>query len=121
MVADAKLLGQGPQALTIALAFTAPDMRMRHSGHNIDHFRMASQNRRQSPNYVFDALVWRQKSERKQYRLAFRTKLVFEVVRIHERQIRNTVRDHINLFGGNRIDIAKKLGCQFAHHHQAIG
>ena len=81
---------------------------------------MARQNRGQRTNNVFNSLVWRQQSECEQDGLAFGAELVFEIVGIHERQIRHAVWNHINLSARNCIHFAKKLGREFAHHNQAI-
>ena len=82
---------------------------------------MPRQNRRQRANDVFNALVWRQQAEGEQNGLAFRAKLVFEIVGVHERQIRHAVWNHIDLSARNRIHFAQQFGSQFAHHNQAIG
>ncbi len=94
---------------------------MSHSGDDIDHVRMPRQNRRQRANDVFNALVGGKQAEGQKNGLAFRAKPVFKIVGVHERQIRHTVRNHIDLSIRNRIHIAQKLRRQFAHDNQAIG
>ena len=97
---NTKLLGQRLQLFAVALAFAPPDMGMRHSGDDIHHIRMPRQNRRQRPNHVFNALVWREQAECKQNGLAFCAKLVLEIVGVHEWHFRHAVRDHIDLSAG---------------------
>ena len=83
---------------------------MGHAGDDIHHVRMLRQNRRQCPNHVLNSLVGRQQAEGEQNRLAFRAKLVFEIVGVHERQIRHAVRNHIDLSRRNRIHFAQQSG-----------
>ncbi len=72
--------------------------------HDVNDVLVPGQNLRQRPNYVFDSLVRRKQAEREQNRFPFHSELVFVEIGIQEWEIRNAVRNHVDLAAGNLED-----------------
>ena len=64
---------------------------------DVDNILVLGQNLRQRLNYVFDSLVRREQAEREQNRFPFHAEAVFIEIGIQERQVRNAVRNHVDL------------------------
>ena len=87
---------------------------------DVDHVGMACQDRRQGLDDIFDALVGRQQAECQEHELPFDPKMVLVKARVDKRHIGNSVRNKVDLFLGNVINIAEETGPAMAHDHQAV-
>jgi len=62
-----------------------------------------------APEYVFDALIRREQAESEQNRFPFHTEPVFEKIWIQEWEVRNAMRDHVDLAAGTFKDLLQEL------------
>ena len=87
---------------------------------DIYHILVLGQNLRQRLNHVFDSLVRREQAERKEYRFSFHAEAILVEIGIQKWQVRNAVRNHVDLAARHFEDFLQELGRQLAHHDQAI-
>src|SRR6202023_479044 len=88
---------QALKTQAIALAVARDKVWMRGAQNYIDHLRMPFMNTRYCLNHVFDAFALTNQAEGQEHSLPFHAELILVEIWVHERQIRNTVRDHVDL------------------------
>ena len=107
---DSDFLCQTLQVRSIAIALAAQNMRMGRPCDYVNHVLVLRQDLRQGSNHIFDSLVWRKQAEREQDCLSLHAKPVLVEIRIEEWQIRNAMRNHVDLAAGHLKDFLQKLG-----------
>ena len=115
---DAELPGSCLEHQPIRFAFTLDDVRMRRAEHDVDGVGMSGENRRQRIDDVLDALVWRQQPEGQDDRLPVQAEAVFAAAA--GGNVRNAVRNQIDLIRGNAVHPLEQLGAGLAHHNQPL-
>ena len=88
---------------------------------NTGNLRMFFDNFRKRLQHVFNAFIGGKQAECEQHLLAFHAKLIFVIVGIHKRCIRNTVMDKSNFFFRHSVDFFKKIYRLSAHDDQFVG
>ena len=86
--------------------------------HDVHHIGKLRQNCRQGIEHILDALIGREQAEGEQNGAAFYLELIFEVGRIHESHIGNTMGDQIDLVHRSLVDIVQHLSSAIGHDHQ---
>src|SRR6266496_3754311 len=98
------------QVRSIAIALAAENVWMGRPCDYVNHVLVLRQDLRQGLNHIFDSLVWRKQTEREQDGLPLHAKAVLVEIRIEEWQIRDAMRNHVDLAGGHLKDFLQKLG-----------
>jgi len=116
----AQLPGQPLERIAVAFALVQAHVRVGGAEHHVDQVRIAPEHLRQGPDDVLDALVRGKQAERQQNGLALQAELVFEKIRVDERHVGNSVRNEIDLFLGNSVNIAGEFHPPPRHHHHPV-
>src|SRR5438132_970049 len=103
-----------------AIALAAENVRMGRPCDYVNHVLVLRQDLRQGLNYIFDSLVWRKQTEREQDGLPLHAKAVLVEIRIEEWQIRDAMRNHVDLAAGHLKDFLQKLGRKLTHDNQTV-
>src|SRR5207237_9587242 len=117
---DSNFLRQGLLVRSIAIALAAENVRMGRPCDYVNHVLVLRQDLRQGLNYIFDSLVWRKQTEREQDGLPLHAKAVLVEIRIEEWQIRDAMRNHVDLAAGHLKDFLQKLGRKLTHDNQTV-
>src|SRR5208282_4253054 len=88
---------------------------------DIRDITVVRQNTRQGLYDRFNPLIWREQTEGQQYGFAPNTESVLVKIRIHKRQIWDSMRDYVNLCRWNSVDLLKELRGMLAHDNEAVG
>ncbi len=67
---------------------------------------------------MLDPLVWREQAEGQQDASSFDAELIFVIIRIDKRDVRNPVRNQIDLGGRRLINFLQHPPTSLRHHHQ---
>src|SRR5436190_20378333 len=102
-------LRQSLQVRSIPVALAAKNMRVSRTCDYVNHVLVLRQDLRQCSNHAFDSLVWRKQTEREQDGLPLHAKAVLVEIRIQEWQIRDAMRNHVDLAAGHLKDFLQKL------------
>ncbi len=94
---------------------------MRGPENNIDDVGELRQNPRQSVQHMLDAFVGREQPEGQQHHAAFHAELIFKIGRIDKADIRDAVRDQIDLGRRHMVNVLEHPASAFRHDHQARG
>ena len=114
------IFGQPIEAQPVPLAFARDEMRMRGAEYEINDVRVPPHNFRKRLDDVLDALARPEQSEGEQHLLSLDAKLRLVNARIGERDVRDAVRNQINLRRRHRVDFAQHLRAFVRHYHHAI-
>ena len=120
MLADPQRIRQPFQRMAVGGPLLFQDVRMDSAQDHIDDIRMFGDDLGQRLDRYFDAFARREQAERQQDGMAFQAELVFIVRRIHERQVRDAVRDERDFGLGDIVNALEKLNGQTAHNHQPV-
>src|SRR5262249_52000361 len=117
----AQLLRQTLEVESIRLALPAQDVRMRRSQDDVDHVGTLGQHLRKRLDDVLDSLARGKQSEGQEDHPALHAELILEVIGIYERNIGNTVGDHVDAMSGNPVDFLQERRASAAHGYQPVG
>ena len=115
---DTEMPGSRLEHQPVRLTLTLDDMGMRRAEHDVDGLGMNGEDRGQRIDDVLDALVWRQQPEGQDDGLPVQAEAFFAAAA--GRNLRNAVRDQIDLIRGNAMHPFEQLGAGLAHHDQPL-
>ena len=118
---DPRFLRQPLQVRAIFITLTTQDVWVGRACNDVHDVLVSRQYLWKGLNNVFDALVGREQTEREQYSLPFYIKAVFVEIGIEKWQVRNAVRNHVNLAARHFEDLLQELGGELTHHDEAVG
>ena len=121
MLVHADLLRQPLERQAVSFPLVADQARVRGAQHDIDDVRELRDDVGQRVQHVLDPLVGRQQAECQQDLLPFHAELVFEKTGVRERHIRNPVRDDVDLFLGDFVNVPEKFCPLPGHDDQPRG
>ena len=108
------------QTGSILVPVATKDVRVGRTRHQVNHMFVLRQDLRHCLNYVFNAFIRRQQAERQQHCFSFDTESVFVEIWIEKGQVRNPVRNHVNLAARHFVDLLQELRRELAHDDEAI-
>ncbi len=121
MVCDVQVAGKAFQRFPVGLPMLLLDVRVGRPQRHIDRVGISLQDGRQGLDDIFQPLVGREQPEGEQDIFSLQPEFLLEQVRPCKRDVRDPVRDEIDLLLRHPVDLAQERDCPLAHHHQAAG
>ena len=109
------------QVLAILIPFASENVRVSRARHDVNDILVFRQDLRHRFDHVLDSLVRGEQAEGEENRLSLHTEPVLIEIRINERQVGNSVGNHVDLAAGNFEDFLQELRRELAHHDQPVG
>jgi hypothetical protein len=68
--------------------------------------------------FIFDSFVRREQSKRQEDSFSLHSKLIFVKIRVDERDVRDAMRDDVDLFSRDAIDFLQETFASVGHHNE---
>ena len=120
VIEHAQLIGKTLKFVPVFFPSCLLDVRVRFTEHDIDQVGMLADQLWQRPNCVFNTLARREQAERQHHLAALDAELVLVDSRVDKRDIRNAVRDHLDLFRTDPIGFLKDLDGPMCHDDDPV-
>ena len=109
------------QPATISFTLLAHEVGMGRTEYDVDRIRAGSCDRGHGIYDILDALARSQQSERKDDLFSRETEFRFGLLRLEERELRNSMSDDINLCRRHAVDRAEQLPALLGHNNYFRG
>ena len=103
------------------LAIASQKVRMRGAKDDVNGVRVSLGDFRHRADRVFDALARREKAECQQSGAAGNAKSILVEIWVHERRVRDSMRDDGDFLRSHAVDVAKHLRATLCHDHEFAG
>jgi hypothetical protein len=120
VVIEAEVGDDLAQAVDVAVALVAQDVRVRGAEDDVEHVRVLFDDRRHGGQGRLDALARAEQAEGQQHATADGVELLAVVVRVDERHVGHAVRDVGDLLGRDAPPFGQNALGLVAHHHDAV-